>query len=285
MPSKNVARLCIVGGYQRSGTRNFADLCNAHPEISLFGEVGLRAFPPIRKRLKELAAYHEATRQSGAVNFAKRKHLIALSLLAMHANKPRIGFSELDFKKGLVGFKTPRIEWEWQQLSKMFDTLSEPKVFFYCCRTPEEVYLSTATLGWTKNVSGFARDLKLSLQKVLEFQAWSKKSSRQWLVRPLHLNAYIQSTDKARWLADNLFCYVAPETGLEEIAQFISETDNRNSTLRAIGQERRTTLTPEERAEFESDRELEELLDQLNSTFDLNVRLLAPVPDNAALSS
>lgn len=279
MPRKHTASLCIIGGYQRSGTRNFADLCNAHPDISLLGEVGLRAFPPIRKRLTDLAEYHRATRATGPEKFARRKHLLALSLLAMHANRPRIGFSEKDFKRGVVGLKTPRIEWEWQQLTEMFDTLSEPKIFFYCCRTPQEVYLSTATLGWTKHASGFLRDFKRSLKSVLEFEEWSRRGDHGWVVRPLHLNAYIASSAKAQWLADNLFRFVAPDSALEEIEEFAARTRNRNATLRATGEDRRSVLTPKELAEFEADDELKTYLDRFNSTFALDVQVLAPTPN------
>lgn len=269
------ARLCIIGGYQRSGTRNFADLCAAHPDISLFGEVSRNAFPLIKKHLKNLSEYHISTRDRGLELFQRKKHVLALSLLAMHAKRPRIGFSEEDFRRLRVGFTTPRVEWHWRDIVKMFDTMEYSKVFFYSCRTTEETYFSASTLGWTKGVPAFSKYMKRSLAAVLEFDNWSRQSESGWTVRPLHLNGYTASNNKGRWLKENIFKYIDPELTEEEAEGYAAQTLNRNATVKATGQERRMELSTDERAEFVADKELHALLAQLNETFDLQVRMFS----------
>lgn len=270
------ARLCIIGGYQRSGTRNFADLCQAHSRVRLFGEVSRYAWPNVRATLKEIGDYHKRTAGKREGRFERSRHMIALNILAMHAKTPTPGFNIEDFERCTVGFKTPRIEWFWKDLIDLFGSMNGRKVFLYSCRTVEEVFLSRASLGWSDNVQSFLAKLKNSLASILDFQEHlSRKDAGGWTIRALHLNSYIASEDRGRWLVDHLYSLVAPEVTADEAASYAAGTANRNATVKVTGQDRRRTLTSEEREEFEQDRELRDFLARFNETFSVQVRVFS----------
>lgn len=275
------ATLCIIGGSPRSGTRNFTDLANAHSQISLFGEVGNRALTATNEAMAELEAYHAgeiAVRAAKGKNARARKyapHEMLLSLLAMHAKTPVTPFNPESFEEGVVGFKTPQIERQWRVFTRMLDGFNSPKTFFFCMRNIDQNYLSLHSCGWRKDFSEYSTRLKPLFESLLEFKRWNDSGDGEWRINVLHLDDYLASDDKPAWLSKKFFGVIAPETSNSEIDDFIGSVTNRNSTERLTGEERRKSLTDEERSAIRNAGDVRRLLEQINETFDVNIGMLS----------
>ncbi len=274
------ATLCIIGGSPRSGTRNFTDLANAHPNIKLFGEVGNRALALTNDAMAELEGYHagEVAHRAarGKAKTARRynPHELTLSLLAMYAKTPVTPYNPRSFESGVVGFKTPQIERQWSVLTRMFEGFASPKNFFFCMRNVDQNYLSLHSCGWRKDFAEYSARLIPLLRAVLEFKTWSEEHDEEWRIKVLHLDDYLASPEKVDWLSDKFFGVIAPRTSRRNIDRFISSVTNRNSTERLTGEERRKVLTDEERRAIESASEISDLLASLNTTFGVNIAML-----------
>lgn len=274
------ATLCIIGGSPRSGTRNFADLANAHSEVRLFGEIGVHALASANDALAELQAYHKsehARRAPKGRNTIQgfRDHEMALALLAMYAKSPAAPYNPNSFSSGVVGFKCPQIERRWRVLVDMFRGFEKPKHFFFCMRNLDENYLSLHSRGWRSNLGDYFNRLKPALEALLEFREWSVLQDEEWKISVLHLNDYLSSTDRADWLGERLFGHIAPGTSNKRINKFVAATTNRNATLAVTGEDRRRFLTEAERKTLEAAEDMRELLQKVNEIFDVNIGMLS----------
>ena len=257
----------------RGGTRNFADLANAHPNISLFGELQGNALPAVAAAMEGLETVHNLGNPRGLERFQARKHHIALTLLALHSKNPRPHLDNDSYEAGVVGFKTPNIEKEFLNIDTLLAGFGERRVFFYCCRHLDQNYLSLKSLGWRENTEHYFRGIHFSLKNARKIYKAARKR-KDWKFHVLHLDSYIGSPDKANWLIDNLYGHLGVETDPLQVAGYVESTVNRNATERKIGSERRKALTQEEREEFENAHEIRKLLDEVNNEWGTSLRMV-----------
>ena len=266
--------LCVIGGLPRGGTRNFADLASAHPDVRLFGEVHRNGVAAATRALKAVEKFQKASDARGQAAFLARKHHIALALLALHSKMPKPYGSESGRYSGVFGFKTPGIELQFDKVAALTEGF-ERRVFFFCCRNLDDNYLSLASLGWRSDVGHYLRTVKKHLGAVLAMHELSQRNGG-WTVRPLYLDSYIASEDKAAWLIEHMFEPLGLPLTTGDVVGFIERTTNRNSTLSKTGQDRRQELTLEERRTFEKAADVESLLARFNAALGTNVRILGP---------
>lgn len=269
------ARLCIIGGLPRAGTRNLADLCNAHPEIRIHGEIRMReGLAGIQESLEMLEKYHRDSGRSYDKFMAERAGIV-MALYAMYSKAPGAAFGQSDLKSGVVGFKSPRIFNQWKRLVKLFGDFEAPRVAFFCCRNIDENYLSHHTLGWKTDPKSYLENLRNWLRHALEFGEWARGSRRGWEILPVHLNEYIASEDKGSWLVDRVYRHLVSGVTAEKAESYIAGTRNRNATLRAAGKPRREQLTDDERRAFEKAGETHALVRQLNELMGVDVKVFS----------
>ena len=268
--------LCVVGGMPRGGTRNFADLANAHATVRLFGELQKNATRAAKKMSAMIANVHEQGNPRGVKFLQGRRPHIALTLLAMCAKNPQPFYGGHAASGGVLGFKKPKIERLFDEVDALLGALADRKVLYFCCRNLDQNYLSMHSLGWRENPEHYFRHIRKSLTAILEVSARSREGNG-WLVRPLYLDAYIRAENPAGWLVENLYGPLGLDVSEDAAKSYIDRTENRNATSRKEGVVRRKQLTDEERREFEAATEIRELVERVNVDFGIDLKMLGDV--------
>lgn len=221
-----VPKALFVMGMPRSGTRNFADLINQHPGISLQGEVP----NPIMKRLIDIADRLDDANINKAHRNERWKNRKAwffyLNFALMNKGVP----SDFNGDEVFIGHKTPSSENFIEAYEKHFLDAGVKPVYFYCLRHPCEVWKSLKNMSWNKisSVDQFVEKYKRSYAN---FERAFRSESID--IHLLNLNDYISSESKPDYLRDKVFHRLGLE--LPIALETTGEVFNRNSSQRAVG--------------------------------------------------
>lgn len=212
-------RLILVGGFPRSGSRQFTDILNAHPEISLQGEIYSETYRALG-RLVEASSTEHAGKWSERKFLPRRKPWIIESLCTHMKGMPKPVGPDTRF----VGLKQPYLETLWKSTLEIFSRDWESCDFFFCTRNIHDNFLSLnsafdySAQHYTKKMIYSARGLGSLLDNSF------------FRVHPISLDGYIASENKSDWLADNLFRPLELSVSAEEAEEMIAGTQNRNQT-------------------------------------------------------
>ena len=147
--------IALIGGFPRSGTREFTDAMNCWKNVSIRGEVYGSTVGAVFSLIQEhdeifldnkyTESYHE-----------RRAYAALNSIVSLSKTTPSL-FSKENFEEGVVGFKTPHIENRWKELEFLFGLDRRDKVYFYCYRKLSSCFLSLSNMGWTGSAEEFSK--------------------------------------------------------------------------------------------------------------------------------
>jgi len=249
--------VCVVGGYQRSGTRQLTDILNQHPDIQISGEIGRHSFVKIRRAVKRLRSFH--AKHGGELN-ARLDVQLAVATSALYAKYPKN--IQLKGSGSVVGFKTPRSEWYSDQIADIFSSNSTKKVFLFCNRDFRDVFLSLKTLGWKMEIESFVRFYKRSLRSLIEMSR-SESVIKEWDINIVSLDQFLSADEKGEWIQQKIFQPLNVIVSARDAMQFFQNTTNRNSTARATGKPREVVFAESDWNYCLQDAELWQLLGKL----------------------
>lgn len=187
----------IVMGMGRSGTRYFADIISSHDEIVLHGEIPHSAMSRFIKLLDVLDEEHGRDK----VRLRKWREKKSDFILNSFGSMAMGSTSSIDGCK-YVGHKTPRSEKFFDFYEKHFHVLDKKPTYFYCIRSPFDVWASFKNMPWNvfKTVEEFVDDYVGSYKRYVRA---SKRAEGR--VHLLNLDAYKNSADPQLFLKREIF--------------------------------------------------------------------------------
>lgn len=187
----------IVMGMGRSGTRYFADIISSHNEVVLCGEIPHSAMSSFFKLLEILDEEHGREKARLRKWNEKKANFIfeAFSSMAMGHASP---FESCKH----VGHKTPRSERFFDLYEKHFASSGLKPNYFYCIRSPFDVWVSFKNMPWNtyESVESFVSDYVSSYKRYVR-----AKRRAEGRVYMLNLEAYKESENLQSFLKENVF--------------------------------------------------------------------------------
>ncbi|GGB68608.1 hypothetical protein [Glycocaulis alkaliphilus] len=256
-----MSTVCVVGGYQRSGTRQFTDILNQHPDVQISGEIGRYAFVKIDKLISQLRAFHL---KHDSVLDAETTARMAVSICALYAKYPK--HFQVKGSGAVIGFKTPRAEWQFSKIRNILDVGEANKVFFFCNRDFRDIFLSVYNLGWKADIQSFIDYYKRSLKALVEMSG-ANGLGDEWAIRILSLDQFLASDSKGEWLRSRVFEPLQLPMSADDALSLFHKTTNRNATVQATGKQRPTALSDADWQYCQQDDELWSLLRELEQLY------------------
>lgn len=227
----------IVCGMGRSGTRNAADILNAHPRIRIHGEIpdplSCAAFA-----LLDAADEHYASQARGGNDARKTKNRKNLEgwdsikgdmLMTVFGFMSKRGTGVLEkFKKfKYVGHKSTKAEFYFSRYEKHFKDAGLKPRYVYCARNAEACWRSHKAMTWNKrpNVRAFAAEYAESFAQLDRM-----RNAAPDRVRVLVLDDIIASPDKIEFYQKKLFDWL----GLDlppDVVEKLRNVKNSNSSI------------------------------------------------------
>lgn len=213
--------LVIIGGFPRSGTRQFADIMNYHDEFIIQGEIHSKVFTKISEllTLADQLHYEKRTEKS----FFERRSVVAYEmyrLLSKTNSQPLI----YDYRKKFLGLKQPLIEAQFREIKNIFSKDHQNCNFYVCLRNMFDNFLSLN--------SAFDYDTKryaIAINKsIVSLRAMD--DDEFFSIYPLDLDNFIISEDKVSWIQQYIFEPLNFEASDEFAQSCLQNVGNRNKT-------------------------------------------------------
>ncbi len=256
-------RLCLIGGFPRSGTRQFLDILNRHPLFQMRGEIHRKLIVALDQLVQQAEDCHSGKWTEANFRKARRELILEnIRLLGKGGASPRWPGKLEQYR---IGFKMPYVELVKPSLDNLFKPEFEGIDFFYCTRGLEQNFLSQKSkLGIKKR--------KFITNTIASIDALREMAEDEFYrVRVLHLDEYIVSDNKPDWLRQNLFGFLGvDEVSDTDMASYASDTPNRNKTP---GDHRLKELKDSEFKAISENRELRERVEWLGSNHSINLEI------------
>lgn len=259
-------RFCLIGGFPRSGTRQFLDILNRHPEFRMRGEIHRELIVALDQLVQKAESCHAGKWTEGNFRESRRRLVLENIRLLGKGGSSRQWPNQLERYR--IGFKMPYVE----MVKPSLDHLLKPEFggvdFFYCVRNLEQNFLSQ------KSKLGIRRQRFMS-NTIASIDALAEmKQDDFYRIQVLHLDDYLASDDRADWLKTKLFDFLNVEGVTDQdLKSFASNTPNRNKTP---NKDRLTALKPvEKRVIFGNDTLLDRIA-WLESTYSMNITMKGP---------
>lgn len=227
----------VVCGLPRSGTRQFTDILNQHPAISVQGEISLGLIPKIR----DILLYTEKTyRGRKAFDVFQRKRArLAIEIVSGLSQSNRIGNNNAR----IVGFKTPRAERHYKAIRDITGNSFIRLHYIFCIRRISDCYLSLSSMPWFKKSENQFIDMYIKSLLVaarIKDDALPKEN-----ISYAYLNEFVESSDKGSWIENTLFDPISIHTQKGDGLRFLSGTSNVNSTVSYTGKQKNNEFSKE----------------------------------------
>jgi hypothetical protein len=252
-------KLVIIGGFPRSGTRQFTDIMNFHEDFTIQGEIHSNVLEAIARLFKAADKSHSGKRTERA--FFSRRPTASLEVYRL-VSKSNSEPLKYNYSGKCLGFKQPLIESRHEILKIIFERDYKNCHFFVCLRNLYDNFLSlNSAFGWT--IEKYIHSLKVSISAL---QVMDKDDF--FILQPLCLDSYISSVNKESWLRESIFHPLDISLSNEWLADCLKSTTNRNKTPE---NQRKHELDEFTRSTLLGDRELMEAVDWLETRFSANL--------------
>jgi hypothetical protein len=225
----------VLCGMPRSGTRQFADVLNQHPNICIQGESSRHSVPAIATFLGKLEKIYPSADRHQAEE--QRYRALALAFAAAGKGRPRLAP-----KADIHGIKSPNHELVHCDLTRLIGAYASPVVYLYCIRNLRESYLSYLSMRFAKTVQMYIRTYLGSLAAAMAINEASEANPAKVRISVLHLDDFISTSDQGAWLSRRLFDPLGLKVTGPAATRLLAKTVNRNATAQAAGRVRLTQL-------------------------------------------
>jgi hypothetical protein len=268
----------VVCGMPRSGTRQFADFLNRHPDICIQGEIRDALVPSIR----DLMVAGDTTYSTGSSgkNYQVKRAQIVVDNFSGFSKAKR----EVKRKSKIVGFKTPRVERRHEDLDIIVGDSFRKTEYFYCIRNVADCYLSLLSMPWfSATPSSYISNYISSLNDAVKLGRIGQRSRARVGLRVLNLDDFIRSDAKAHWISDRMFSVLPITTEQSWFDEIVANTENRNATENAVGKKRAKTLPSEALTVFQRRySSIEKAVNRFNLAFNENLSCDLPIAEISA---
>ncbi len=268
----------VVCGMPRSGTRQFSDFLNRHPDIAIQGEILDALVPCIRDMMVAGDAAYGTGNSSK--NYRIKRARIVIDNFSGFSKGKRVSKP----KSEIVGFKTPRVERRYKDLILIAGDSFQTTEYFYCIRNIADCYLSLLAMPWfAASPYSYIKNYISSLSDAVKLGKISKKGGSRVALRVLNLDDFIRSDSKTDWLSDRMFSVLPITTEPAWLEEIAANTENRNATENAVGKKRAKTLPNEALEVFQRQHaKIERAVNRFNLTFNENLSCDLPIAENNA---
>ena len=205
----------FILGMGRSGTTTAQRVLNAHPSVSLTGEVPLAVLRALFATLDAADKAHAKTREG----WLSRKTGFMFDAFGS-LSKGGVGAAGRRADALFRGFKEPRLESLFAPLETHFASVGLLPRYVYCARNPFDCWRSYKATSWNSyaEVNRFLADYVKSFEHLQAMRAAAPER-----VCVLNLDDAIASRDAAKFYSDTLFGFLGldvPERVARRIGEF-----------------------------------------------------------------
>jgi len=254
--------IVVIGGFPRSGTRQFADIMNGHPECTIQGEIESDSLRTLSKLVIDADSYLGKGRTQKAY-IARRLRFVleTYRMVSKTSSEPLVW----DFGKQNLGFKKPYAEYFHKELDALFSPSVDRLKLFICVRNIEKNFLSlSGAFGYS--IERFKKGIIDTNESLC---AISKNNFFE--VYPLHLDAFIEKSDdeKGNWLIQSVFSKLNLDIAPKNAAEIYLKTMNRNKTP---AEKKRGPITDAEREKISGDRSFMKHVESIEARLGVTLR-------------
>ncbi len=235
--------IVAIGGFPRSGTRQFADIMNGHPSCIIQGEIENDSLSSLAYFVSESDRLLGTGRTRSAYIARRLQFVLETYRMVSKTNSEPLNW---DFDQKNLGFKKPCVEHFHEELDALFAPSVHRIKLFICLRSIEKNYLSlSGAFGYT--MEKFKQGIIKTDRALVEIS-----KNNLFEVYPLHLDGFIRKNDdeKGDWLVQNIFSKLNLDTAPEKAAEIYLKTRNRNKTPE---EKKRSAITEAERKKLFGD--------------------------------
>lgn len=237
--------IIAIGGFPRSGTRQFADIMNGHPSCVIQGEIENDSLTALANLAFETDIKLLANDRTQKAYFSRRIRFVleTYRMVSKSSSEP----IQWDFSKKNLGFKKPYVEHFYDELDSLFSPSVDRIKVFICLRDLEKNFLSlNSAFGYS--IKKFKAGIIKTDKSLI---AMSKNGFFD--VYPLYLDEFLQEEPETKgdWLVDKVFSKLNLDVLPEDAVQIYNRTVNRNRTP---SEKRRSAMTDAERKNLFGDR-------------------------------
>ncbi len=215
--------IIAIGGFPRSGTRQFADILNGDPSCIIQGEI----HSDLLRSLAKFALEADKSLVQGRTEkaFSARRIRFVLEAYRM-VSKTNAEPLVWDFSQQNLGFKKPFAEHFFKELEALFSPSVDRIKLFICLRNIEKNFLSlSGAFGYSPRK--FKKGIVTTDRALIEIS-----KNKFFEVYPLHLDSFIEKNDDAKgdWLVQNIFSKLNLDIAAEDAFEFYFKKRNGNKT-------------------------------------------------------
>lgn len=222
----------------RSGTRNTANVLNAHEHVKLFGEMPTGITKALFSLLTTVDRTYAKKDYHRELWAAKKAEFLFAAF--DHIGKAPRAPADAKPAARYVGHKTPHHELLFDEYESHCGSVGLAPVYFYCARDPRGCWRSYKSMPWnTRTLEGFLAEYEASYRQL---DAMLEHCPER--VHVVKLNGLMAAEDQVEWYARTLFAPLGLNMS-DTLAAEIATLRNNNATVRVTGQAP-VELTPEE---------------------------------------